>query len=107
MQERNWAYLKRATKEQKQAMAEIAQDLTKSHQKYGWETQSENWVYTVERSSPNKGKFGEYTLVIREHGKILEIGAFVICKECGNIRELFDGQIPFCNDCWAEFEGLS
>ena len=53
--------------------------------------------YQIEKASR------QYVIIVQS-GTATERGSVVRCATCGSVRELFEGQIEFCDNCEASWE---
>jgi len=84
-----YTYVKRASAADKQVMMEIAE----SHNELAEYAQLAE-RYSVERN----------TLIVRYEDGSKDSTGFVRCSKCGAIRDLWEGQIEFCDSCGVNWD---
>lgn len=87
----NYSFVKKANLKTKQAMQDMIATLN--------ETEDSGEHYALEFNK------GGYVVVLTYKGfeTWTDRAAVVRCRFCGGLRELFDGQIEFCTQCWRDW----
>ena len=92
-----YTYVKRASKADKKEMQDIVDSLNELA------PESEEITGIVMQYSLKKIKDSYIVECHSTDGQLSDSGCFVRCSNCGAIRELFDGQIEFCTECWQDW----
>jgi len=92
-----YSYVKRASQRDKQEMQAIIDSLNELAPE-SEEVTGVLMVYSLEKTRDS------YIVECHSNnGLFSDSGSFVRCGKCGAIRELFDGQIEFCTECWIDW----
>ena len=91
-----YSYVRRASQKDKEEMQKCVNCLNELKH----ETEEITGI-TFEASLVNTGD--GYIAAINYSDGGYDSGSFVRCSKCGAIRELFDGQIEFCLECWDDW----
>ena len=93
-----YTWIKRATANQKREMDACVEALNE----HAYDPESDppecaTWRYERRRTAD------AWIVVLLQDDKVIDSGSFVQCSKCGGVRDLWEGQIEFCLDCWAEW----
>ena len=94
-----YSWIKRATEHQKAEMDACIEALNECAYNPEMDPPEQaTWRYERRRTSD------AWIVVLLQDEKIIDRASFVRCTKCGGVRDLWEGQIEFCLDCWTDWE---